>query len=103
VITDSRGAFEVRGVAAGRVTVRAFHRDHAWGASEPLSMEEGAIVAGVEIVLHEGGAVEGTISDRHGVPVKGDIVVAVAPNAMSGMDGGAGGAQGALYQGQSDE
>ncbi len=100
VVTGARGEFTLEGVSAGALHVRAFHRDQAYGVSDPLDLEEGGAIADVRIVMHTGGGVEGKVADRHGQPVEGDMVVAVAPMAMGGMGGG--GANGALYQGLSD-
>ncbi|HEV8113472.1 MAG TPA: carboxypeptidase regulatory-like domain-containing protein [Planctomycetota bacterium] len=100
VVSGARGEFALEGVAEGALHVRAFHRDQAYGVSEPLELEEGGTIENVRIEMHTGGGVEGKVSDRHGQPVEGDMVIALAPMAMGGMGGGA--ANGALYQGQSD-
>jgi hypothetical protein len=99
-ISGPAGAFELTGVAAGALRVRAFHRDQAFGMSDVVRLEEGGVLENVRVEMHAGGSIEGQVRDRRGRPVASDVVLALAPMAMSGVAGS--GAGGALYQGYSD-
>jgi protocatechuate 3,4-dioxygenase beta subunit len=99
-ISDGGGRFELQGVEAGELHLRAFHREQAWGLSSKITLVAGGTVEGVRVEMHLGGGVEGTVSDRYGRPVAGDVVLALAPMAMGGM--GSDRAMGALYQGFTD-
>ena len=99
-ISDAGGRFELARRRGGRLHLRAFHREQAWGTSPKLTLAAGGTVEGVRVEMHLGGGVEGTVSDRYGRPVAGDVVVALAPMAIGGM--GNDSAMGALYQGFTD-
>lgn len=101
VLTDASGAFELRGVAPGDVSVLAFHRDFASGNSGPLALAVETPLTGVKIVMNAGGGIEGKVVDRRGRAVPGSIVVALSPMAMGGGRGGGDPSGGALYQGES--
>lgn len=96
-VSDARGHFELAGVEAGDLHLRAFHREQAWGTSPKITMPAGGTIEGVRVEMHLGGGVEGTVSDRYGRPVASDVVLALAPMALGGM--GNDRAMGALYQG----
>ncbi len=93
--TDADGRFELTGVAPGRVLAYASHRSFATRASAAVSVEAGRPTEGVLIELSQGGSLTGTVSDRHGRPVAGVIVLAIAPNTM---EEGKNGADGVAYQ-----
>lgn len=99
-VSDAEGRFELDGVEAGELHLRAFHREQAWGTSPKLTLPAGGTIEGVRVEMHLGGGVEGTVTDRYGRPVTGDIVLALAPMALGGM--GNDRAMGALYQGFTD-
>lgn len=84
VLTDAEGAFELTSVPAGAVHVRAWHRDYARAEVGPLNVPAEGVLEGVEVTLGGGGAIEGTVSDRHGRPVPDAIVVASRPDGFRG-------------------
>jgi len=95
----SDGSFELVGVQPGQVVVYASHRDLATGQSEPVLVQAGSAVEGIEVELTQGAALFGTVTDRFGRQVEGVIVVAASPGAMDqGKNGGAG----LVYQGYTD-
>src|SRR5262249_49330015 len=54
-ISGPTGAFELTGVAACSLRVRAFHRDQAFGMSDVVRLEEGAVLENVRVEMHAGG------------------------------------------------
>ncbi len=94
------GSFELVGVPAGSLSVVAFHPKYASGASEELVLEEGGSVEGLRIELSSGASIYGTVKDRHGRPMSGSMVVAMSPSRFAGNDAGSVG--GGLYQTQTD-
>jgi len=99
-VSDAKGHFELAGVEAGDLHLRAFHREQAWGVSPKFTLPAGGTIEGVRVEMHLGGGVEGLVSDRYGRPVASDVVLALAPMALGGA--GCDKAMGALYQGFTD-
>lgn len=98
-VSRGDGSFEILGADAGHVRVQAFHREYAWGASPPVETVAGRALDGVVVTMHEGGGLEGKVSDRHGRALPQAIVAAFSPAAFAGM--GASNA-GGLYEGETD-
>ena len=82
--TDSSGAFEVRGVPAGRVLLRVFHPSFAPGVVPEVRVEPGLDREAVRITLSRGARVEGRVSHRDGRPFTAGrvIVQGLAPAAL---------------------
>jgi hypothetical protein len=72
--SDIAGAFEIKGLPAGAVEIRASHPDFA--ASEPAHVEvDPAKPTGdVRLVLPQGGRVAGSVKRRDGTPLPGQAV-----------------------------
>ena len=72
------GRFSLKGLLAGKHTVRATPTDRP--EPEPLEVElrEGA-AAEIKIVVESGGGIEGTVADEQGRPVAGADVTASGP------------------------
>ena len=66
--TGSTGAFEIRGVPAGRVSVMASHPAYASPKPSVAEVDPGKEPAALRIVLLEGGRVEGRAVHRDGRP-----------------------------------
>ena len=94
------GTFELTSVPSGKLSVVAFHPDHASGSSEEFVLEEGGSIDGLRIELSSGAAVYGTVKDRHGRPMPASMVVAMSPSRFAGSDASSVG--GGLYQTQTD-
>ncbi|MBL8859083.1 MAG: carboxypeptidase regulatory-like domain-containing protein [Planctomycetes bacterium] len=99
VRADQKGDFVITGVETGSFRVLAFDRNHTSGRSEPQVMSAGGTLEGVIVTLPKGGAIRGTVRDRHGVPVPNELVLAFAPSSFDPTSPSTGGG---LYQGQSD-
>jgi hypothetical protein len=97
ILSDTQGGFEITGLEPGTLTFRAVHHEFAWGVSEPVAVVEGGALAGVRVVMHAGGGIEGHVTDRHGQPVAREIVVALSPAAFEGKSG-----KGGLVEGETD-
>jgi len=98
VHSRSDGSFEILGADAGSMRLQAFHRDYAWGRSEPFQLVEGKACEGVAVILHAGGGIEGNVTDRHGRPLPRAIVAAFSPGAFGGSTANSGG----IYSGETD-
>ncbi|MBK7645310.1 MAG: carboxypeptidase regulatory-like domain-containing protein [Planctomycetes bacterium] len=97
-ISKPDGRFEILGAEAGSVRLQASQRDYAWGSSEEFEVVAGAVRGGVVVTLHQGGGLEGNVTDRHGRALPQAIVAAFSPGAFAGNGANAGG----LYQGETD-
>ncbi len=98
-VSKSDGSFEITGAEPGSVRLQAFHREYAWGSSPTVDIAAGRALEGVLVTMHEGGGLEGKVSDRHGRALPQAIVAAFSPAAFAGM--GASNA-GGLYEGETD-
>jgi hypothetical protein len=76
-VTRSDGSFRVFPVSPGRVRALVRHPQYVEAQSEVVSLAPGA-EAQVDVVLHEGGTLEGRVFDDHDRPVEGTRVVATA-------------------------
>jgi len=98
--TDTNGAFELRGLPAGRTAVIAFHPDFASTIEADLVLEAGEERDGLELELSTGASVFGTVEDRHGEPIPASMVLALSPSGFG--RGSATQAGGGFYQTQTD-
>jgi protocatechuate 3,4-dioxygenase beta subunit len=101
VRTDQEGAFELTGVAAGELSVAAFHPDYLAGRVGELLLEKQGSLEGVLVELLDGGGIHGTVKDRNGRPLAGSIVFALSPAQFVGGSTRSVGT--GLYQGLADE
>ncbi len=76
--TDSEGRFSFGDLAPGSYTLGAGPSGQTFLRSEPVRVDAGVDVKGVEIVLDAGWSIEGTVQDENGDPVSG-IVVTLFP------------------------
>lgn len=94
--TDAAGAFQLRGVAPGRLVVMAHHPDYADGRSAPVDVDA-ARPAETTIVMSRGGRVEGVVR-RRGAGPAAEVVInvrsleepasfAMSPGVLPGPDG----------------
>ena len=88
--TDAGGRFEIRGLAAGTAELHARHPRYATGRAT-VEVVPGAAPAEVQIVLEEGGRVEGSVLRRDGSGAGGMMVRATPSAGLSlaptGADG----------------
>jgi hypothetical protein len=84
--TDSAGAFEIRGVPAGRVRVRALHPSFTPGGVPEHNVEPAKDPVPIRIVLGPGARVEGHVRYRDGRPfAAGRVIVSSSdPSAAYG-------------------
>lgn len=68
-VTDQEGRFRLTGVPPGRIQLVARHRSHAPAATRPFLVTAGALVEDLEIVLPEGGVIDGRVVDQRRFPV----------------------------------
>lgn len=101
VRTDAQGAFELRGLEPGPTVLVALHAAHVPGRSAEFAVPEGESLEGLRIQLERGGGLFGTVEDRHGRPLAGSAVIAVAPGRMAPT--GIADVGGGLYEGRADE
>jgi hypothetical protein len=69
--SDVRGAFELAGLEEGVVTLRASHPDYADALVRDVELRSEADPVEVRIELGRGGAIEGLVQDRDGMPLPG--------------------------------
>lgn len=100
VRTDPNGAFELRGLPAGRTAIVAFHPAYASTIEADLLLEAGEERDGLVLELSTGASVFGTVEDRHGEPIPASMVIALSPSGFG--RGGAAQAGGGFYQTQTD-
>ncbi|HSD26572.1 MAG TPA: carboxypeptidase-like regulatory domain-containing protein, partial [Vicinamibacteria bacterium] len=65
------GRFEIRGLAPGRVVVRATHPAYATGVKTGVDVDPGKEPADVKLVLSAGGRIQGVAKMRDGTPLAG--------------------------------
>ncbi|MFW6050544.1 MAG: carboxypeptidase regulatory-like domain-containing protein [Myxococcota bacterium] len=68
-VTGSDGRFAIEGVPPGHLQIIARHPDHAPGVTRPRRLVPGGSIEELEVVLPEGGAIEGRVLDERGQPV----------------------------------
>lgn len=94
VRTNARGEFRVEGVPPGNLEVVARADGYAAGRSAALAIAPGESRNGVEIVLGQGGRIEGHVVDENGDGVGGVVLEhrseldPVPRIVLSGVDGG---------------
>ena len=75
-ITGTDGAYRIRGLARGKVSVLAAAVGYAEGRSKERDLDAGQTLTKVDVVLSPGTFVVGKVTDQHGVPVIGAQVTA---------------------------
>ena len=81
VMTDSGGAFELRGVPAGTAQLRAVHSAYTQGLFSGVEVDPARGPAEVRIVLTQGGRIEGRVRSRNGSLPAGLVVTARSERA----------------------
>lgn len=91
-LTDGQGQFTLNALTAGKYRFTARHPDRAKASATAVEIVEGKDPPRVEIKLTAGGAIEGLVTGRAGVPVVNALIVAATlsggmKSATSGPDG----------------
>ena len=68
--TDANGHFRISNVPPGRIQLIARHLAYAVAVTSPRVMLAGAQIDDVEIVLVDGGVIDGRVTDARGFPVE---------------------------------
>ncbi|HEY4178481.1 MAG TPA: carboxypeptidase-like regulatory domain-containing protein [Kofleriaceae bacterium] len=87
VITDDKGKFEIKALAAGAHTLEATDGDHAPAQSSPFVVSDKPIT-GITITMKPGAVLAGTVSTTDGKPAP-FAVVRVAGKSQRGWSSGA--------------
>ena len=87
-VSDSAGAFEVKGAPVGRADVVANHPDFAGGRATGIEVDPVKGPAEARIVLSRGGRVEGWVRKRDGTGIPGTTVRASSVGAGGGISFG---------------
>ena len=69
--SDAEGRFELAGVPAGSLRVKASAKGYLPSAEERVEVVEGGAVRGVHLALDPGGSIAGRVLDPDGSPVEG--------------------------------
>jgi protocatechuate 3,4-dioxygenase beta subunit len=85
VSTDAAGAFQLRGLPAGRAIVIARHPEFAPGQSPPVDVEAGR-AAEATVVMGRGGRIEGVVRSKGGPPP--GVWISAHPSTAVGSFGG---------------
>ena len=83
VVSDTGGAFEVRGVPVGTAMVTGSHPNYAEGRVSGVEVDPTKGPAEVRVVLTQGGRVEGSVTRRDGSGVP-NVMVQVMPRQPGG-------------------
>ena len=75
-ITGTDGAYRIRGLPRGKVSVLAAAVGYAEGRSKERDLDAGQTLTKVDVVLSPGTYLVGKVTDQHGVPVIGAQVTA---------------------------
>ena len=86
-LTDSKGAFHVSGLEAGRYRFTARHPDLAKSSAKDVEIKLGGELPAIEIVLDAGGGVEGTVTGLAMRPLADALMVAFSIQAGSMRSG----------------
>jgi hypothetical protein len=81
-VTDSAGAFEVRGAPVGTAQVIARHPSYAEGRTQ-VDVDTAKGLTDVRVVLTQGGRIEGRAHNRDGTPLPGMVSVMPRSGGMS--------------------
>ncbi|HEX8795017.1 MAG TPA: carboxypeptidase regulatory-like domain-containing protein [Polyangiaceae bacterium] len=76
-VTDARGEFRASPASPGRIRAIVHHPQYVEAQSDLVTLAPGG-EAHVEVVMHEGGSLEGTVVDAHDRPVDGARVTVSA-------------------------
>lgn len=87
VTTDSKGRFELEGLAVGTYRFLALHDRYAPGSSDHVALSDG-VSPEVEIVMARGGTVAGTVFDGGGAPAPWAQVSLTSKPGNTGFWGG---------------
>lgn len=68
------GTFTLTHLPAGTETLKVTHPDYAFATAEEIRVLEGETTRGVQIVLTEGGTVEGYVYDDKGAPLAREVL-----------------------------
>jgi protocatechuate 3,4-dioxygenase beta subunit len=71
--TDETGFYRLEGVPPGSNYVLASHPDYATAISPKIEVEEGKEYSNIDLILGNGGAIEGHVTDN-GIPLAGQII-----------------------------
>ncbi|MCI0589760.1 MAG: carboxypeptidase-like regulatory domain-containing protein, partial [Planctomycetes bacterium] len=74
VRTDSRGAFEMKGIEPGAIRLQVSHPSFAEATPDPIDGKGGETVEGILISLSRGGALDGYATGEGGTPLAGGRV-----------------------------
>ena len=83
VVSDTAGAFEIRGVPVGTAMVTGRHPNYAEGRVSGVEVDPTKGPAEVRLVLTQGGRVEGSVTRRDGSGVP-NVMVQVMPRQPGG-------------------
>ncbi len=73
-VETAGGTFTLTHLPAGTETLKVTHPDYAFATAEGIQVLEGETTRGVEIVLTEGGTVEGYVYDDQGAPLAREVL-----------------------------
>jgi protocatechuate 3,4-dioxygenase beta subunit len=102
VLSATDGTFELTGIAEGPLRVAATHRDYAGSELVELELEGAATIDDVQVVMREGGALFGRVTDRFGRPVSGANLIVGSPEELAGDSPSSGGAHDARTDANGD-
>jgi hypothetical protein len=71
--TDETGFYRLEGVPPGSNCVLATHPDYAMAVSPMIQVEEGKEYSSIDLVLGNGGSIEGYVTDE-GIPLAGQFI-----------------------------
>ena len=74
VTSDATGKFELRGLEAGVIDVRASHPDFADAVARDVELESESDPVAIRLTLTRGGRLEGVVRERSGVGIPGRVV-----------------------------
>ena len=73
-VETTGGRFNLPHLPPGTETLRISHPDHALRIVEQIPVVEGQTTAGIEVILTQGGTVEGVVYDEQGRPKAGQLL-----------------------------
>ncbi len=76
VQTDSQGKFFIENLPEGHETLRVVHSDYTFIIKEDIPVKNGLTTHDVDIILPQGGSIEGIVYDQLGKPQEGQVLYA---------------------------